>query len=74
MTKYNRLSKPFKITYVTRADLEALGFNTTRVDEYMMKGLSWKLSRDYRDQLFWGSLAIIAEGMGIPIRKKHLKP
>lgn len=65
----SRLLKPFNITSVSRADLEHLGFNTTKVNESTMKELASKMADDYCEQLFWDSLPIIAEHLNIPIRK-----
>lgn len=67
--KNSRLAKPFNITSVSREDLEHIGFNTTKVNEATMKELASKLADDYCEQLFWNSLPIIAEHLGIPKRK-----
>lgn len=73
MSRNTRLNKPFQITSVAREDLENLGFNTTKVNETTMKRLASKLADDYCEQLFWGSLQVIAEGMNIPARKRERK-
>ena len=52
-------------------DLIFQGFDVGKVTESNMKRLADKLSDDYCEQLFWGSLNIIADGMGIP-RKNEL--
>jgi len=52
-------------------DLIFQGFDVSKVTESNMKRLADKLSDDYCEQLFWGSLNIIADGMGIP-RKNEL--
>ena len=56
----------FSITSVCRADLESLGFDPRTVDDGTMKELAEKLADDYCDQLFWGSLEIIAASLNIP--------
>ena len=56
----------FKITSVCRADLEHIGFDTASVDDATMKKLAEKLADDYCEQLFWGSLEIIADYLKIP--------
>jgi len=58
----------FPITSVCRADLENVGFDASAVDDATMKELASKLADDYCDQLFWGSLEIIAEHLKIPKR------
>lgn len=58
----------FEITSVHRDDLESIGFDTTNVDDDTMKELASKMSDDYCEQLFWSSLEIIAEYLGIPKR------
>ena len=59
----------FPITGVCRADLEGIGFDAANVDDATMAKLASKLANDYCDQLFWGSLEIIAEYLGIPKKK-----
>jgi len=60
----------FQVSSVCREDLESVGFDTTAVDAATMKRLAEKLGDDYCDQLFWGSLEIIGEHLGIPKRAK----
>jgi hypothetical protein len=62
----------FPITSVCRADLEQIGFDTASVDDGTMTELAEKLADDYCDQLFWGSLEILAEHLEIPKRKAKL--
>jgi hypothetical protein len=62
MPKY----KDFPITSVCRADLESIGFDTANVDDGTMAYLAGKLADDYCDQLFWGSLEILADHLKIP--------
>ena len=65
-----RDTKPFNITSVCRDDLEAAGFNASRVNDSTMKKLASKLSDDYCDQLFWDSLGVIADQyLNIPRRR-----
>ncbi|MBQ9655934.1 MAG: hypothetical protein IJV38_07925 [Prevotella sp.] len=56
----------FSISQLSREDLEQQGFDTSNVDDKMMQHLADKLGDDYCEQLFWVSLDIIAESMGIP--------
>lgn len=56
----------FPITSLCRADLESIGFDTRAVDDATMQELAGKLADDYCEQLFWGSLKIIAEHLEIP--------
>lgn len=55
-----------KITSVSTQDLKSQGFDTSNVDQSMMDRLASKLANDYCEQLFWTSLEIIAEDLGIP--------
>jgi len=47
-------------------DLEHLGFDVSKVTDNDMITLVNKLSDDYCEQLFWSSLEILAEAIGIP--------
>lgn len=60
----------FEITSVSREDLEQLGYNTSKVSDEKMEYLAKKLADDYLEQMFWISLDIIADYMGIPKRRK----
>jgi len=51
-------------------DLEHLGFDVSKVTEGDMITLANKLSDDYCEQLFWNSLEILAEAIGIPRKNK----
>ncbi len=61
----------FEITSVSREDLEAKGFDTSKVSDEQMEELADKMADDYCEQLFWNSLYILAELQGIPKRKFH---
>lgn len=56
----------FPITSVCCADLESAGFDSRAVDDATMAELASKLADDYCEQLFWGSLEILAERLNIP--------
>lgn len=56
----------FVISVLSRADLEALGFDVSNVDNDTMQRLADKLGDDYCEQLFWSSLKILAEYFEIP--------
>jgi predicted house-cleaning noncanonical NTP pyrophosphatase (MazG superfamily) len=58
----------FPITSVCREDLEHIGFDVSKVDDATMKELAEKLADDYCEQLFWGSLEILADHLEIPKR------
>ncbi len=60
----------FPITSVCRADLESIGFDASGVDDATMRELAGKLADDYCEQLFWGSLEILAEYLKIPKRAR----
>ena len=60
----------FSISCLSREDLEQKGFDTSDVDDKTMEKLASKLGDDYCEQLFWDSLDIIAESMGIPKKSK----
>jgi hypothetical protein len=71
MTKTLNLSSgvkyaDFPITSVCRADLESIGFDTRAVDDATLRELAGKMADDYCEQLYWGSLEIIAEYLKIP--------
>jgi len=56
----------FPISYVSREDLDHIGYDTSYVSDDTMKRLADKLGDDYCEQLFWSSLDVIADIMGIP--------
>lgn len=64
----------FPITSVCRDDLLARGFDTDRVTDEQMQELARRMANDYCEQLFWDSMEIIAELMGIPKRKVDFCP
>ena len=60
------MKEEFVISILSRADLEALGFDVSNVDDDTMQRLADKLGDDYCEQLFWSSLKILAEYFEIP--------
>ena len=64
------MSKEFKITSVTREDLEMRGFDTTNITDEQMERLAQKMCDDYLEQMFWISLDIIAEDIIGILKKK----
>lgn len=56
----------FPITSVSRADLQAYGFDTRFITDGQMCKLADKMADDYCEQLFWTSMEIIAEGLDFP--------
>ena len=70
MATFEEMNKEFKITSVTREDLESRGFDTTNITDEQMERLAQKMCDDYLEQMFWISLDIIAEDIiGIPKKK-----
>ena len=70
MATTEEMNKEFKITSVTREDLEMRGFDTTNITDAQMERLAQKMCDDYLEQMFWVSLDIIAEDIiGIPKKK-----
>jgi len=65
----DNLDTPFAITSVSRADLENIGFDASKVDDATMARLAGKMADDYCDQLFLSSLKTLAgEYFEIPRR------
>ena len=60
------MKEEFVISVLSRADLEALGFDVSSVDDDTMQRLADKLGDDYCEQLFWSSLKIVAEYFEVP--------
>ena len=56
----------FPITSVHRDDLQAKGFDIDKITDAHMEELADKMSDDYCEQLFWDSMEIIADCMGLP--------
>lgn len=63
------MKEEFVISVLSRADLEALGFDVSNVDDDTMQRLADKLGDDYCEQLFWSSLKILAEYFEMPKTK-----
>ena len=59
----------YPISSLHTDDLEELGFDVRKVPEGDIYTLSYKLNKDYREWLYWQSLEIIADGIGIPRKK-----
>jgi len=64
------IKESFPISCLSREDLEDKGFDASEVDDATMQRLADKLGNDYCEQMFWISLEIIAESMGIPMKEK----
>ena len=56
----------FPITSVCRDDLRARHFDADKVTDEQMQELARRMANDYCEQLFWDSMEIIAEAVGIP--------
>ena len=61
IAEFDRMGKEFKITSVTREDLEDRGFDTTDITDAQMEELARRMCDDYLEQMFWLSMEIIAE-------------
>lgn len=71
LAEIERMGKEFKITSVTREDLEDRGFDTSNITDAQMERLASKMADDYIEQMFWISLDIIAEDvMGFEKKNK----
>lgn len=64
----------FPITSVSRDDLLAKDFDADKATDAQMKELANKMANDYCEQLFWESMEIIAEIVGIPKKKPLICP
>jgi len=59
-------NKSFEISALSEEDLQYLGFDTSGLDDSTMERIASKMGDNYCDQLYWDSLQVIAECMGIP--------
>ena len=64
----------FPITSICRDDLKARGFDADKATDEQMQELARKMANDYCEQLYWDSMEIIAELMGIPKRRVDFCP
>ena len=62
----NKQQEYFPITSVSRADLDGLGYDTSKVDDSTMERLAEKMGEAYTEQAFWIDLPIIADNENIP--------
>ena len=58
----------FQVTSISRADLDALGYNTEDITDKQMERLARKMAEDYLNQLYWTSMDILAECMGFKLK------
>lgn len=65
--KCTSMKEFFQVTAVSREDLKSKGFDVSNVTDEQMEELARRLGDDYVEQMFWISLPIIAEAMGIPM-------
>jgi DNA topoisomerase VI subunit A len=59
-------NESFKITSVSREDLEGQGYDTSKVSDDDMERLADKMADAYVQNSFWDDLEAIADDMGIP--------
>ena len=64
----------FPITSVCRDDLRARHFDADKATDEQMQELARRMADDYCEQLFWDSMEILAENIGIPKRKVDFCP
>lgn len=64
----------FPIKSIQRDDLDSIGFDVKKIDDDNMLELARKMADDYRGQLFWSSLEIIAEHLGFPKQRGRFCP
>lgn len=64
----------FPITSICRDDLKARGFDADKTTDEQMQELARRMANDYCEQLFWDSMEIIAELIGIPKRRVDFCP
>ena len=62
------MKESFVISELSREDLEEVGFDASNISDETMEKLANKLGDDYCEYLFWTSLKINAEGLGLPKR------
>lgn len=58
----------FQVTSISRADLDALGYNTEDITDKQMERLARKMAEDYIEQLYWTSMDTLAECMGFKLK------
>ncbi len=61
-----RLEDYFEVSFLSREDLEEMGFDAEKVTNEQMEQLAKKIGEDFCEQLYWTSLKSIAVQMGIP--------
>lgn len=64
----------FPITSICRDDLRAGGFDADKATDDQMEELARCMANDYCEQLFWSSMKIIAEIIGIPKKEEVCCP
>ena len=65
LMQLNASCDEFPVTSLTKADLMALGYSTKNISDEDMEEMRDKLSDDYCEQLYWTSLSIIADNLGL---------
>lgn len=58
----------FQVTSISRADLDALGYNTEDITDKQMERLARKMAEDYLDQLYWTSMDTLAGCLGFKLK------
>ncbi len=61
-----RMEDYFEVSFLSREDLEEMGFDAEKVTNTQMEQLARKIGEDFCEQLYWTSLKSYATQMGIP--------
>lgn len=59
----------YPITYLSKEDLEEMGFDTDKVNDETMKKIANKMTDIYLDNGFWEDMRLAAEQLGVPMKK-----
>ena len=60
----------FPISSLHKDDLESIGYDTSKISDSDMETIARKLGDDYTEQLFWSSLPILADYVGVPSKEQ----
>ncbi len=61
-----RMEDYFEVSFLSREDLEEMGFDAEKVTNKQMEQLAKKIGEEFCEQLYWTSLKSFATQMGIP--------
>ena len=63
----------FPISYLHKDDIESIGYDVSKISDSDMKTIARKLGDDYTEQLFWSSLPIFADYVGVPSKELDIE-